>query len=208
MNPVSVLNAYDGTPRAAIEWWETLEDQWKMAYNEAYFNKGPVLLPPTYEEIDDILKSVALRFVGPDGPYPNLSFKLTNLSGLKQLKYLKILVANYHKIESLASIKDLHLLESLFAHDNCIQSIEEISSLVNLQEIFIQNNLIQNLLPLRKLIKLQRVYILDNCIKSLQGVTKNHSRLLKEFYCLPNEHLEQSEIIRVEQKLGIRCLRV
>lgn len=69
--------------KRARKWWQDLELQWKMAYNEAVYGKGPVLEPPKDEEMMLLLIQVdTLRLADPLAINPNISTPLTNLEAL------------------------------------------------------------------------------------------------------------------------------
>ena len=66
-------------------WWAALEPQWKKAYNQAMLGKGPVDDTPSDKDILDLFVCPNFRFAGPKAGRPNISFELTNLSGLANM---------------------------------------------------------------------------------------------------------------------------
>jgi Leucine-rich repeat (LRR) protein len=98
-------------------------------------------------------------------------------------------------------------LQSLFVLDNELKTLTGIENMVNLTQIYFQNNQITSIEPLRKLINLVDVFAFDNKITALKGLTEKHSRNLTNFRILPNADLPQKEIIKLENRVGIRCLR-
>ncbi|MFK7950781.1 MAG: leucine-rich repeat domain-containing protein [Saprospiraceae bacterium] len=190
------------------DWWSALSDNWKKAINQAAFQKGEITDDLTIEEIHDLFhNSVALRFAGPMAAYPNLTFEIGDLEGLKEIKSLKILAVMNSNITSLKPIANLTNLESLYVLDNALKTLTGIEKLSNLKELNFQNNRVKSIEPLKKLTNLHTVSAVNNEIKSLKGLTEKHSKNLRNFYVLPNDKLPQKEIIRLENKVGIRCLR-
>jgi hypothetical protein len=183
-------------------WWQQLEPQWKQAFAETFFKHAN---EPASEELASLHQAPAIRFAGPSAPYPNISFELTNLSGITQLINLEILVVTHHQIEAINELKSLRGLSSLFLYNNKIKSLEGIEELLKLWQLYVQSNKIESILSVKKLINLKEFYINDNCITSLEGLTEEHADKLENFFCKPNEGLKQKELMRVERELGIRC---
>lgn len=190
----------------AQKWWKDLEMQWKMAYNEAAYNKGPVLEPPTDEELMLLLIQVdTLRFAGPLAINPNVSTPLTNLSGLIPLYHLRYLsISNMH-ITSLKPLSRFTKIEHLFVYENRLTSLEGIENMRELKDLYAQDNEITDLSPIKKLTKLETLYLTKNKLTRINGLSKHHAAKMKKFYIIPNDHLPDKEIIRVQNKLGIIC---
>ncbi|NJL76838.1 MAG: hypothetical protein HC892_19270 [Saprospiraceae bacterium] len=106
------------TPEALLmakKWWESLEMQWKMAYNEAVFGAGTSLESPKDDQLMSLLTNITvLRFAGPTAYNPNLSIKLTNLSGLFPMHHLTYLSFSDSLITAIQEIKHLTKIEHLF----------------------------------------------------------------------------------------------
>ena len=81
------------------EWWDSLESQWKKAFNEAVLGNGPIENRPTRTEMESIHSAPAFRFAGPRAPYPNMSFELSNMTGLEKLDQVETLVVTFHSIQ-------------------------------------------------------------------------------------------------------------
>jgi hypothetical protein len=189
-------------------WWNDLSDNWKKAINQAAFQKGEIIDDLSFEEMHSLFKeSIALRFAGPTAAYPNLTFEIGDLKGLKEITCLKTLVVINSNITSLKPIADLVNLESLYVLDNNLKTLTGIEKLINLKELNFQNNKIISLEPLKKLTNLEAVFAFDNELKDLKGITEKHSDKLLNFRVLPNKNLHQREIIKMENRNGIRCLR-
>ena len=185
-----------------LYWWKQLTPQWKQAFQETFFRQAT---EPTEEDLNNLYLTPALRFVGPRAPYPNMSFELGDLSGLRSLSNLEILVCTHQQVETIHEIKPLTRLRSVFLFNNQISSISGIEELFELEQLYLQYNKITSLGPIQKLVKLRELYIHHNCISCLDGLTEEHAEKLEMLFCKPNEALKQKEMMRVERELGIRC---
>lgn len=183
-----------------LDWWNNLEDQWKKAFNEGFWNKGSILDAPTEEELKDISTTTVLRLVGPDAPYPNCSFNLTNLTGVEQLNQLEILIVAFHHIKEINPIVGLTKLKSLFLNSNYIEKLDGIENLKEIDQLYIQDNQIADISPIVGLDKVHTLYVTKNKIMRLD-IPPN----VKELYCLPNEQITRKEIDRVEHDLRVMC---
>ncbi|HRI61450.1 MAG TPA: leucine-rich repeat domain-containing protein [Saprospiraceae bacterium] len=189
-----------------MSWWNDLPPYWKTAFNEAVLGKGAGYVPDE-ADLQKIHLSPALRFAGPRAPYPNMRVELPNLAGLEGLKNVEILVVTHHQIGDLRGLEQLTRLKSLFLFNNRITRLNGVEKMTRLEELFFQHNEVGSLEPLRGLTSLKKVYCSNNKLTSFEGITAAHSTSLKDFYCLPNDDLAQKEIIRLENRLGIRCVR-
>ena len=202
LDPIQKCEDFD-TPEKRAEWWNGLEDQWKEAFKQGILQKSQ------YHELNDkdyayILESPTARFVGPRGMHPNLNFELTNLSGLKHLSRLSILVASHQALTSLSGIEHLNKLTSLFINSNKLTSLKELYYLPQLQKLYCNVNQIVDLQPIEKLTNLETIYCCYNQLESLEGITAEHVGKLIEFVVLPNDRLKPNDIKEVEE-LGIFC---
>ncbi|TNE59521.1 MAG: leucine-rich repeat domain-containing protein [Bacteroidetes bacterium] len=186
-------------------WWERLEPQWQTAFKEAVLGKYEPDDAPTDTELEQLWNTSVFRFAGPSGAYPNMSIELTNLSGIRLMEQVEILIVTHHSIASLEDLAMLRRLKSLYAYNNVIQTLSGIESLTELEQLFVQSNRIEDLQPLSQLHNLREVYANDNALRSLEGLSQLHSRKLKQFYCLPNTSLPDQEVLRVNNDFGIRC---
>lgn len=200
-------NKIVSNPNKSKAWWNSLETQWQKAFNQAMLNNGDTSKAPTHEQIVDLWTHPNYRFVGPTGPYANMNFELTNLSGLRGMTHLNILVVSFHKVVDIENIKSNTKLKSLFLHSNKIKNIKAIQGLLQLEDLHLQNNCIETIYPINGLKHLKSLNIKSNEIQTLKGISEKHAKTLKQFCVLPNDNLLQSEIIHCENKLGIRCLR-
>lgn len=192
--------------KRARQWWRDLEAQWKMAYNESVYGKGPTLEPPKDEELMLLLLQIdTLRFAGPLAQHPNISTPLTNLSGLIPLYHLTYLSISNMSISDLRPLRRFTKMRYLFIYENQITSLEGIEQMTELEDLYVQNNQLTSLLPLQSLTNLSTIYVSNNRLTSLQGITKAHAEKLKKLYVLPNDDLPDREVIRIQNELGVLC---
>jgi hypothetical protein len=183
-------------------WWRQLSHPWKQAFAETFFNHNN---EPTPEELARLFASPALRLAGPKAPFANMSFMLNDLSGLRQLTNLRVLVANYHELEKIDELEALTQIKALYLIGNRINSLRGLEGLIHLEQLYLQFNEIESIREVKKLINLRELYVHDNHLSSLEGLTEEHSEKLNVLVCKPNERLKQKEIMRVEKELYIRC---
>ncbi|MDE1190600.1 MAG: hypothetical protein PW786_00420 [Arachidicoccus sp.] len=185
-----------------LHWWTSLEVQWQRAFGEVFFMHSTI---PSEEEAERLFSTEVLRFAGPGAAYANMDFQLHNLSGLRALKQLKILVVTHHDIRTLDDLKDITGLKSLFIFNNVIDSLKGIEQMKDLEQLYAHCNHIHNLQPVSGLTNLRELYVHYNQLENLSGLTAEHSEKLHTFYCKPNDKLKQKELIHTEINLGIRC---
>lgn len=190
----------------ARKWWKNLEGQWKLAFNEAVFGKGPTLEPPKDDELMILLiRADALRFAGPLALKPNMTTVLTNLSGLIPLYHLTYLSISNTRITSLQPLQRFTKMKHLFVYENKLTSLKGIENMLELEDLYAQNNRIHDILPISKLTNLKTLYINGNQLQNAEGLTLAHERNLKNLFILPNENLLQREIIRIQNEIGVIC---
>jgi hypothetical protein len=190
----------------AKKWWRDLEAQWKMAYNEAVFGKGPTLEPPHDDALMVLLiQADTLRFAGPLAVNPNITTPLTNLSGLIPLYHLTYLSLTNMQITSIRELSRFTKMRHLFLYENRIQSLVGIEQMSELIDLYVQGNQLTELSPIKNLTNIHTLYVNNNKLTKINGLTKKHSSKLKRFFLQPNHDLPDSEIIRVQNELGIIC---
>ena len=185
-------------------WWATLSDPWKHALNEVMLRRSTIDMPGP-DELYQIQQCQTLRMAGPTAPYPNMTQELEDLSGIRDLPNLSILIVVFHKLSGITELSNPNQITSLFLHNNQITSLEGLEAMVNLQEIYFNVNQVHSLQPLANLTNLHTVYCNYNLISSLAGIGIQHQPKLKNFICLPNDLLPESEVIMMERETGIRC---
>jgi len=190
----------------AQKWWKDLEGQWKLAYNEAVFGKGPTLEPPHDDALMILfIKADTLRFAGPLAAHPNMTTVLTNLSGLIPLYHLTYLSISNMRITSLKPLQRFTKMKHLFVYENKLTSLQGIENMLELENLYAQNNMIHNILPIANLTKLKTLYVNGNQLHTAEGLTLAHEKHMKNLYILPNDNLSQREIIRIQNELGMLC---
>ena len=185
-------------------WWDGLTESWRVAFNEVYQKKSTVDIL-TDELLHSIWNSPVMRFAGPKAMHPNMSFELTDLTGIAPLTSVTILIVINHSISSLEEIRHFNQLESLFIFNNKLTSIEPLSGFINLKELYIHNNDIESLKSLEKLTNLHSLYCNNNKISGLEGIGIQHEPKLTQLICRPNELLRDRVIMEFERETGIRC---
>ncbi|OIN58239.1 leucine-rich repeat domain-containing protein [Arsenicibacter rosenii] len=205
MNSLPSCPPHADTVARRYTWWINLTPLWRAAFQQVVFNHNE---SPADEDLCKIWQSPALRFAGPRAPYPNMTFELTDCSGLTGLTNLETLVVMNHRLEGVPELSTLTNLKSLFVNNNLLTSLAGIESLNQLELLYAHINRLQTLAPLRSLTRLRELYVCYNALTSLEGLTSAHAKQLKKLVCLPNDGLPDREIIRVEQRLGIRCQRM
>ena len=188
----------------ANAWWNGLTDQWKKAFNEVALRRSGTEHPGE-EMLITVFTSPNQRFAGPGAPYPNMTFELTDLSGLIGLPNMEVVVVIFHKITHVREAANFKNLRSLFVYNNEITSLEGVEGLITLKELYCHVNQITSLKPLEKLTNLQSLYCNYNLISHLDGIGQQHADRLENFFCQPNDNLKDSVTLRFEQEVGIRC---
>jgi Leucine-rich repeat (LRR) protein len=155
----------------------------------------------------ELLSLEALRFAGPRASYPNLEFELPDLSGVAELRSLRVLSITDMPIRSLRPLATLTALEDLFVQDNEIESLEGIETLTGLRALYCQGNRIESLAPIESLTKLKTLYASRNRLQRIDGLHAGHVPSLEQFFILPNDGLDPAELTRVQTRLGIQCRR-
>lgn len=188
-------------------WWQSLSPAWQRAFNEVMLKSENNTEMPPAETLELIWTAPALRFAGPGAAYPNMSFELSDISGLLGLKQLQIVVIINQQLSDLGGINVLKNLKSLFVLDNRISNLDDLESMTQLEELYCQNNFIRSLLPLRAHTRLKTLYCSDNQLTSLEGIGEQHAGTLEKFVCLPNKGIPHPDIVRFELSIGIKCQR-
>lgn len=188
--------------QAPLAWWNQLEEQWKLAFSQAFFQKREAYTP-TEAEILDLWTIPVLRFASPGALNPNMGFELTNLSGLKGLIKLELLFVTHHEITSFEELSDMVQLKQLIVNNNQINSLSGVEKMVNLEKLFVHNNQITSIEEVAFLSQLIEFTCFKNPLKSLHGLATEHQPNLQHILALPNEYLSENEISRAEKATGL-----
>jgi len=202
LEPIMKAEDFD-TAEKRKTWWEGLEEQWQKAFKMAVLQKS-MYHEPNDKDYQFILDSQVLRLTGPRAMNPSIDFELTNLSGLKHLTKLTLLVVSQNALTSLKNIEHLENLTSLFVNSNKLTSIKEVHYLKRLTSLYCNANQIKDIQPVNQLENLEVLYCCYNQLENLEGLTEDHKEKLNEFVCLPNEKITPKETRRIED-IGILC---
>lgn len=185
-----------------IAWWNHLEPHWKQVFIETLLDNQTEI---GEQQLALICSSQVLRIVGPEGSYPNFTGTLQNLEGLRALTQIEYLFVTHCALQNLDGIEGHRSIKSLFVNNNQLTTISQIRYMGNLEELYISNNAIESIAPVRYCRSLHTLHCEGNRLLSLQGIDRHHEKHLRVFRCLPNTHLPQREIIRIENTYGILC---
>jgi len=166
-------------------WWYSLEEQWKMAFNQAVLARGESTTTPDEDQIRSLFKRKKIDIVGSGillFGLNQLSFKLTNLSGLDELSQVEELNISGHDLTSLRGIEHFSELEFLNCTSNKITKIEELAYLKKLKTLIIQ----------------------DNDLVNIQGV--EYLKELEYFNCLYNSRLKSVISLKDLTSLQVLCV--
>lgn len=155
-------------------WWYNLEDQWKIAFNQAILQKGETTFTPDEANLRSLFNRKKFDIVGSGillFGLNQLSFKLTNLSGLKELTQIVELNLSGHDLTNLKGIEHFKQLEFLNCTSNKIRNFNELKYLTSLKTLIIQDNELQSLRHIEALNQLEYINCLYNhSIKSIGKV--------------------------------------
>ena len=202
LEPIQKATDFD-TAKKRQAWWTGLEAQWQKAFNQGVLQEANDY-QPTDKELVYLLTAPTLRLVGPKAMHPSIDFELTNLSGIKHLTDLTMLIVSNNALVNLAGIEHLDKLMSLFVNANKLTNIRAVYYLPQLKELYLNVNQLTDIQPVAPLTNLTTLYCCYNRLTSFQGLTSAHVSHLKAFTSLPNDEVSSQEIKRLEQ-LGINC---
>lgn len=145
-------------------WWN-LSDEWKKAFQHAFLRYGETVFLPTEKDLRVLFSTEKLEIVG-NGillfGLEQLSFKLTDLSGLKHFPQLKELNLAGNNLKNLNGISHLKQLELLNLTANKITTLRGIRHLKHLKYLFLRDNHLKNLSEIQHLKKLLVLDCMNN----------------------------------------------
>ncbi len=121
-------------------WWKSLEKQWQMAFNVVAGN-GEIVARPSNAQIKNLLKIKRLSFYRTSKN--KLSFKLTNMTGLRDLTELQTLNIAEHEISNLRGTDKLAKLHTLNCNKNQLKNLKGIESMKMLRQFSCVGNELQ-----------------------------------------------------------------
>ncbi|MFK7947413.1 MAG: hypothetical protein AB8G11_07485 [Saprospiraceae bacterium] len=146
-------------------WWRSLSDEWQMAYNKAFFSRKEVSTKPTNDELRNLLKTESIEIIGERiffGGFQRLTFKLSDLSGLKELQFLESINLSGHNIKNVSGLEHLNMLKSLNLTSNNLTKINQSAAFKNVNSLIIRDNLLTTLDGLEQFVNLEFLDISNN----------------------------------------------
>ena len=192
-------------------WWHNLEDQWKIAINQCVLSRGEITHTPDEDYLRSLFKRKKFDLVGSGillFGLNQLSFKLTNLSGLKELTQITELNLSGHDLRNLEGLENFERLEFLNCTSNQIGDLNVIRQLPNLKTLIIQDN---NLQSLRGIEVLQNLEYL-NCLYNSKLKSIGKIKLIDSLQTLSVDNyktiirLELEELQDLRPNLEIRSI--
>lgn len=155
-----------GLDAAALrEWWLALSGDWQRAFNQAVLGRGETVALPDVGALRSLHEAEELEIVG-NGillfGMRQLSFKLTELSGLTGLTRLRRLNISGHALTHLRELADFPALEYLNATGNRITTLRGIHRLPRLHTLILRDNRLRTLAGVQRLVELQHLDVLNN----------------------------------------------
>ena len=136
---LGVLNGIDlfDVPEKRRQWWNKLEPQWQKAFN-VLLGKPETQQIPTDSEIKSLFELKKISFHR--SSRNKLSFKLTNLSGVKHLTNLEMLNVSEQEVQNLSGLAKLQKLAHLNCSKTKITTLNELENCTMLEELSCANN--------------------------------------------------------------------
>lgn len=174
------------TPEKRVRWWFDLEPQWRKAFNEAVLlrkNLGDAdVYNPADKELQYLFQLTYLDVCGNGdfinrNNYANITFQLSNLTGVANLSKLERIDCDYNGlIDSLEPLRYLTELNVLWCDNNQIEDLSPLMELEKLTALCCWNNKIRNVEPLASLVNLRDLtlghYDLGNPIEDFTPIGK------------------------------------
>ena len=192
------------------QWW-ALSDDWKKALQHAFLRHGETIFLPSERDLRALFSTEKLEVVG-NGillfGLEQLSFKLTDLSGLQYFSNLKELNIAGNALKKLSGIEYLKQLELLNLTANKLTTLRGIRHLKQLKNLFIRDNKITTLSEIQHLKKLVILDCLNN--KKLKTIGKlSESETLQTLYIQDYKNNIHEEVKVLENKLiSLKVIRI
>ena len=183
-------------------WWD-LSDEWKKAFQHAFLRHGETVYLPSEKDLRALFSTTKLEIVG-NGillfGLEQLSFKLTDLTGLEHFTQLKELNLAGNQFKNLKGIEHLKNLELLNLTANQITTLRGIRHLKKLKYLFIRDNHLKNLSEIQHLKQLEVLDCMNN--KRLNSIGKLlRTEMLQELYIYDFKSTIQLEIEQLKMQL-------
>lgn len=182
-----------------FDWWHNLNQDWQKAFNQGVLSRGEILQIPSEEQLRSIFERKKIDIVGSGillYGLNQLSFKLKDISGLRDLKQVTELNLSGHDLTNMDGIDILPHLEFLNCTSNRISSLRSIKKLENLKTLIIRDNDLVNLDGAEEMEELEYLNALYNQkLRSIAGVEDLENL---QVLCVPNY---KTRIIKQLEKL-------
>jgi WD40 repeat protein len=223
--PAVMPATWFNTPERRLDWWNSLKYEWQSAFCETVFYKSDSFTPND-DQLVAIFNMRELYVKGTKAKeYADLSFLLTDLTGIQHLTNLEKLICFGNNIVDLTPLQHLKHLKNLICSFNNIMSVEPLGKLTRLETLVCNNNRIYDLEPLSKLRNLQWLNCSYNKIKDfgpLDGILNNFYRLsckenpisllIEEKYTIsknkPSDQRNDYSLVKAGKSIGDICLGV
>ena len=199
----------EATREELENWWNNLEEQWKIAFNQSVLNRGESTSMPAEDQLRSLFKRKKIDIVGNGILFfglNQLSIKLSNLSGLKELSQIEDLNISGHDLTNLHGIEHFENLQFLNCTSNNLTTIEHILHLKNLKSLNLQDNSLSSLIGVEKLTNLTYINCLYN--GSLKSIVNVQQLAKLETFKVDNYktmiRLELEKLIKEKPNLDIR----
>lgn len=172
---VPVRPAVTGLAAAELRaWWLALSPDWQRAFNQAVLGRGETVSLPDVGQLRLLHETEELEIVG-NGillfGMRQLSFQLTDLSGLTGLRQLRRLNVSGHALAHLRELADFPALEYLNATANRITTLRGINRLPRLHTLVLRDNRLRTLSGVQHLKSLRHLDVLyNNGLQQIGGV--------------------------------------
>jgi cold shock CspA family protein len=182
-----------------FDWWHNLNQDWQKAFNQGVLSRGEILQIPSEEQLRGIFERKKIDIVGSGiliYGLNQLSFKLKDISGLKDLNQITELNLSGHDFTDMKGIHVFSNLELLNCTSNRISSLQDIKKLENLKTLIIRDNDLINLDGAEEIEELEYLNALYNQkLRSIAGVEDLENL---QVLCVPNY---KTRIIKQLEKL-------
>jgi len=161
-NKDKIVNPFiSKTTNEIIDWWNSLEINWKLFFNEKIFKIGAIIDIP---DLDGLERLLSLSYINcsKHSSYvkeTKTRYDINNLNGIKEIQSISTLDCSFNNITKLDPISGHKNLVKLIYNNNKIQTLESISLLSNLTHLECNNNNFTSLKGIENLYSLEYLRI-------------------------------------------------
>ena len=178
------------------DWWDSLEEQWKKAFNDSVLSLGNITTKPSDENIQVIFNKTRIA-VGYD------FYGLTNLSGLKHLTNLTSLDCSGNQLSSLTGLENCINLTYLGCSNNQLSSLTELENCTNLKNLICGGNELSSLTGIENCTNLTFLRCTNNQLSSLTGL--ENCANLTTLWCSNNQLSNLEDIKNLTNLTNLSC---